>query len=153
MLRDRLLFGALAGLVANQIMDLFEYPLWKLKAIKYMLGHYAASIFLSAETPHHTQIGAVVSFLADNIYSTSLGVLFLFLLSVTGERFILAKGFIYGLFLWFFSYGVLRSLSVVQLREVPANSWEIVLYLLLHLVYGLALGWFTQKYGPEEKRD
>ena len=65
------------GVVANSIMDLFEFPFWKFGVIKYKLGHYAASLFMAAETTHHTRIGSVVSFLADNIYSALLGVVFL----------------------------------------------------------------------------
>ena len=146
MLRDRLLFGALAGVVANFIMDLLEFPLWKLDAIQYTLGHYAASLFMGAETTHHTLIGSVASFLADNIYSAVLGVIFLYLLLSTGQRFLLVKGLIYGAFLWLFSYGGMRSLSVVQLRNVPTESWDIIIQFLLHRVWS-RLGWFTQKYG------
>lgn len=155
MLRDRLLFGALAGVVANFIMDLFQFPLWKLKIIKHPLGHYAASLFMEAEAVHHNLLGSLVSFLAGYVYSGFLGVIFLYSLQYTGRRFFIAKGLIYGAFLWLVSYGGLRSLSVVQLREVPTDSWDILLLFLLHLLFGLALGWFTKKFGKmiDEKRD
>lgn len=127
------------------IMDILQFPIWKLKIVKHPLSHYAASIFLDTQNLHHTVLGSITSFLADYIYSAFLGILFVYFIYLTGKNFIVIKGIIFGALIWLFSFGGLRSLSMVKLQEVmPA---DVLYYLLLHLLFGIALGIITKRYG------
>ncbi len=138
MLKDKVLFGALIGILANIVMDIPQYPLWKLKIIMHPLSHYAGSLFIDANTLHHSLFGSAVSFFADYSYSAFLGIFFIYFLEFTGKRYFFLKGLLFGAFIWLFSFGGLRSLAMVKLRQVVPGDWGIIF--LLHLLFGLALG-------------
>jgi hypothetical protein len=138
MLKDKPLFGAILGMLANIIMDIPQYPLWKLKVLMHPLSHYAASLFLDLNTLHHSWSGSVVSLFADYSYSAFLGIIFVYFLEFTGKHYFLLKGLIFGAFVWLFSFGGLRSLAIVKLRQVAPDDWWIII--LIHLLFGLALG-------------
>lgn len=135
---DYTICGGIMGFLANGAMDLFQYPLWKLMVIKHPLSHYVGSMFLDTYTLHHSWIGSVVSFTSDYIYSAFLGILFLYLVLYFGSRYIILKGVLYGSFVWLFSFGGLRAFSIVKLQEVIPN--DVLYYLFIHLIFGLALG-------------
>lgn len=145
MIHDKVVFGGLIGVLANLAMNIIQFPVWKLKMIMHPLSHYASSMFMDPETLHHTLLGSVVSFLADYVYGAFWGILFVYLIYLTGKHACIIKGLIFGAFLWFFSFGALRSLAVVKLREVFPG--DVLYYLLFHLIFGLALGLLTKKFG------
>jgi hypothetical protein len=138
LIHDKIIFGGLIGVLGKISMDIFQFPLWRLKIIKHPLAHYAASMFIDLYTMHHTLIGSVVSLLTDYIYGIFWAILFVYLISFVGKSHLILKGLIFGAFLWFFSFGGLRSLAIVQLREVI--SGHVLYYLFFHLVFGFALG-------------
>lgn len=138
MFKDKSLFGVLLGILANMIMDIPQYPLWKLKVLMHPLSHYAASLFLDVNMLHHSWRGSVVSLFADYSYSAFLGIIFVYFLEFTGKHYFLLKGLIFGAFVWLFSFGGLRSLAIVKLRQVAPDDWWIII--LIHLLFGLALG-------------
>jgi len=146
MFQDKLIFGALSGVAANVIMKIPQYILWKLKMIRHPLSHYAASLFSTSEAVHSLRLGTLIGIIACTVYCAFLGIVFVYLLHYTGKRFFIAKGLIYGAFLWVFSYGGLCSSSLVKLSQLPKLPEEIILFLLLHLVFGIALGGFAQKF-------
>ena len=149
--RDKVIFGGLIGIFANVAMDVLQYPLWKMQIIRHTLSHYVASLFLDFNTLHFSWIGSVTSFIADYIYGAFLGIIFVYWVHRTGKRYLLMKGLIYGGFLWLFSFGGLRSLPVVTLREyVPSQT---LYYLVFHLVFGVTLGLLTERYGEIIKRE
>ncbi|HHZ20561.1 MAG TPA: hypothetical protein GX391_08665 [Firmicutes bacterium] len=54
MVKDKILFGTLIGLLATLAMDLLQIPLWKLKIISHPLAHYAGSLFADHYVLNHT---------------------------------------------------------------------------------------------------
>ncbi|NLY90339.1 MAG: hypothetical protein GX081_01855 [Firmicutes bacterium] len=152
MLRDKVLLGALAGAFANFVMEISELILWKRNILPHPLFHYLASLLMPMEASHHHYLGQVMGFLGTKVYGAFLGVIFIFLLTYTGYRFFWAKGLLYGAFLWLFSYGVLASLPIVKLSAYPRMPLVTLLFLLLHLLFGFALGLFIQvvaRAGPQ----
>ncbi|MEL7565002.1 MAG: hypothetical protein AAGU27_08990 [Dehalobacterium sp.] len=147
LIQDKVVFGGLIGVLANISMNILQFPIWKLKIIKHPLSHYAASIFLEPQDLHHMMIGSIVSFLADYIYGAFLGVIFVYIIYLTGKNFLIIKGLIFGSFLWVFSFGGLGSLPIVTLQEVI--SADTIYYLLFHLVFGITLGILVKKYGEQ----
>ncbi|TCL58632.1 hypothetical protein EDC14_104125 [Hydrogenispora ethanolica] len=138
MIRDKIVLGGLVGVFGKLAMDIFQLPMWKMKLVKHPLAHYAGSLLLDVGTIHHTLFGSAVSFMADYIYGIFLGIIFVYFVYCTGKRHLIFKGLIFGAFLWLFSFGVIRSLPIVKLREAVPGS---ALYqLFFHLVFGLGLG-------------
>lgn len=149
MIQDKLLLGATSGILANIVMDIPQYPLWKLKILRHPLSHYAGSLLLDLHALHHTWYGSVTSFLADYTYSAFLGIIFIYWIGAfqqeeANKGYFLIKGLLYGAFVWLASFGGLRSLPLVKLREVAPG--DTLLFFFLHLLFGLVLGWMVQKY-------
>lgn len=148
MVRDKILLGGIVGLLADTAMDLVQYPLWKLMIVKHPLSHYAGSLFLDVMTLHHSFLGSVVSFIADALYSIFWGIIFIYLIHWTGHGFLILKGLIFGALLWLVSFGGIRGLPMVQLREVI--SAQSLYYLLFHLIFGLTMGLLVEKWKVNE---
>jgi hypothetical protein len=138
LIHDKIVLGGLVGVLSKVAMDIFQIPIWTMKVIKHPLAHYAASLFVDLKTIHHTLLGSIISLLADYIYGIFWAVLFVYLVYLVGKRHLILKGLIFGGFLWLFSFGGLRSLPIVQLREVISD--HALYYLFFHLVYGFTLG-------------
>lgn len=145
MLRDKIIFGSLIGLLANIAMNILQYPLWGLSLVKHPLSHYAGSLFLDPKTLHHTVLGWVVSIIADLVYSALWGCIFTYYLEFTGKWYFVFKGLVFATFMWLFSFGWIRALPIVTLRETMPS--QALFYLLFHLVFGLALGISARKWG------
>ncbi len=138
LIRDKVIFGGIAGILAHAAMDIFQVPLWKLRLLKHPLSHYAASLFMTPEMVHHTLGGTAIGILTDYIYGALWGIVFVYFIEATGKRYFMLKGLIFGAFLWLFSFGTLRALPIVTLREVVPG--QTIYYLGLHLLLGLVLG-------------
>ena len=146
MLRDRVVFGGIVGVLSKVAMDIFQIPFWKMKILEHPLAHYAGSLFIGISTIHHTLLGTAISFLADYIYGVFLGILFIYLVHyVIGKDNLILKGLLFGAFLWLFSFGGLRSLPIVKLRQVISANMPY--YFLIHMVFGLVLGFLTKIVG------
>jgi len=142
MIRDKIVFGGFIGILSKIVMDIFQIPIWSLRIIKHPLGHYAASLLMDVYSIHHTLLGSVISLLADYIYAIFWGIIFVYLIYLVGKRNLIFKGLIFGGFLWLFSFGGLRSLPIVQLREVVSGN--VIYYFFFHLIFGFALGFFVK---------
>ena len=81
----------------------------------------------------------------DYIYGAIWGCIYVYFLEYTGKQFFILKGLVFGAFMWLFSFGWIRALPIIKLREVI--SGQVLFFLLFHLIYGLALGIFTCKWG------
>ena len=153
MLRDKLTFGALAGICSVFVMEVPEIILWKLNILPHPLFHLLGSLFMPVDTLHHMYLGELMGFVASKVYGALLGVVFIYLLVFTGHRFFVAKGLIYGAAIWLLSYGGLASIPMVRLSVHQRMPLEILLIFFLHLLYGLTLGVFVRTFGRELGKD
>ena len=153
MLRDKLISGALAGVVADLAMSIPEFILWKLKILGHPLFHHAARLLWPLEYVHKNFLGSFLGIIACKVYSAFLGIVFIALLVYTGDRYFRTKGLIYGAFLWLASYSGLASLPIVKLSAHPRTPVEVLLFLFLHLLFGLVLGMIARWLKRQEKLD
>jgi hypothetical protein len=145
MWRDKVIFGSLSGVLANIAMDILQFPLWKMKLLAHPLSHYAGSVFLASDMLHHSWYGSLYSFLSDYLYGAILGILFMYAALKGEQHYLITKGLLYGAFIWLVSFGGLRALPIVTLREIIPG--DVIFYFLFHLIYGLALGILARNYG------
>ncbi|HEX2952444.1 MAG TPA: hypothetical protein VHR47_00495 [Bacillota bacterium] len=143
--KDNFIFGGLYGFLAVIAMNVFQFPIWEMKVIAHPLAHYASSLFMNVQPVHHSLVGAVIGSIANHIYGAFWGIVFVYLIHLTGMRYLLLKGLVFGAFLWMVSFGGIRSLPIVALREIVPG--DVPYYLFFHLVYGLTLGWLVKRFG------
>lgn len=151
MFRDKLIFGALAGVAADLVMGVPELILWKQKVLSHPLFHYAGSLFLPLDVLHGNYLAQLMGFLASKVYGAFLGVIFIYLLVHTGYRYPRAKGLLYGSFLWLASYCGLATLPIVKLSVHPPTPLETLLFFFLHLLYGFVLGMLAHAYASHRE--
>ncbi|MCL6589463.1 MAG: hypothetical protein K6U80_05855 [Firmicutes bacterium] len=76
-----------------------------------------------------------------------MGIVFVFLLGKTKPAHLLFEGFLYGIALFISIYGALLSFGISSVTERPLG--DVLLMFLLHLLYGLVMGFAVQKYGQK----
>ena len=153
MLHDRIIFGALSGIIANLVMEVLEIIMWKFKIIPHPLFQHAGSLFMPLDAVYNTGLGGAIGFIACTVYSALLGVVFIYILTFTGKRFSEVMGLIYGAGIWFVSYGGLCSLPIVKLSSAQRKPLGILLYFFLHLLHGFVLGKFARRFRHRPKND
>jgi hypothetical protein len=147
-IKDKLVLGPLAGIIADIIQDLFQFGLEKLNLIKFSLDNIAGSMFIRVS---NTSIvtgywGNIVGTLAGIALSIILGITFVYLIKLSGFRFVISKGLLYGLILWFLIYGGIRAaLHISYLQDY--DPFHTLIQLLVHLLFGLSIGIVVAKLG------
>ena len=140
-LKDKLVLGALAGVTADITQDIIQFGLEKLNLIKYNLDSFACSMFIrvnntSIITEH---LGIIIGKLSGAAHSVILGIIFVYLIKLSGIRFILSKGLLYGFILWFIIFGGIRAaLHVSYLQDY--DPLHTLIFFFVHLLFGLVLG-------------
>jgi hypothetical protein len=147
-IKDKLVLGSLAGIIADIIQDLFQLGLEKLNLIKYSLDNFAGSMFIrvsytSINTGH---LGLIVGILSGAALSIILGITFVYIIELSGFRFIITKGLLYGFMLWFIIYGGIRA--ALHIGYLPDyDPFHALIFVLVHLLFGLSLGIVVAKLG------
>lgn len=146
MFKNRVLLGVFAGLAASIAKDAVNQILYHLKIIKILFAQYAAGVLVkAAETKSLLGIG--IGYFMDFGLSALLGIIFVFLLEKTKPTHLLFQGFMFGIAMFICIYGALLSFGISSVRERPLL--DVILMILIHLLYGIVLGLFIQKFGSK----
>jgi hypothetical protein len=145
-LKDKLVIGAVAGFIADVILDLTQLILIKCDLLKYSLEHFAASMFIRVNNPVLITgfQGMSIGLLASMALAILLGIAFVYFIDWSGYRFIKCKGVLYGLVVWFIIYGGIRAgLHISFLQDY--NPTHTLIQLFTHLLFGYMLGLIIAK--------
>ncbi|MEL7567853.1 MAG: DUF6789 family protein [Dehalobacterium sp.] len=140
MLKDKVLVGAIIGVLANIIKLTFNYTAYLFGFTNVVFWQIVASRFLEKEdifTPSAYLIGAT----ADFTVTTALGIVFIYVLDFIGKENLWLRGVGMGLATWVFLFGSLLGQSAIH--QEPSG---IIVTLFAHLLYGLGLAVFTGLY-------
>ena len=107
--------------------------------IKFTLDQFAGSMIIRDKEALMSGWGQIIGFLAGAALCIILGVIFVYLIELTGFQGFILKGSIYGFVLWFLIYGGVKSgLNISYLQDYdPQHAFFSI---LLHLIFGLSLG-------------
>lgn len=143
---DIIIVGAVAGLVADGVMDILEAVLVKFKILKYSLDLMAAGMIIQHPVYLKSGLGHLVGYLAGAALSMIVGVVFVYLMKKMGPRWLIVKGMIYGWIVWFLIYGgVASGLKVTYLYDY--NPVQALLQLAFHMIYGALIAGVVAKLG------
>lgn len=143
---DKLFFGALIGVLSDIIMNAFELSFQKIGLLKYTLDQFAGSMIVRDKAALMTVAGSIIEYLAGAALCILLGIIFVYLVAISGFRGVVPKGILFGFVLWFLIYGGVKSglhLSFLQ----DFNPHHTLLQIFIHLIFGLSLGILTLKFG------
>jgi hypothetical protein len=113
------------------------------------LDSFAAGIFIRVSNTSiiTTHLGVIVGKLSGAALSILLGIAFVYLIELSGFKFVIVKGLLYGFILWFIIYGVIRAaLQISYLQDF--DPFHTLMQVLVHLLFGLSLGIVLSKLGP-----
>lgn len=143
MIKDKILIGASIGILADAMKLIANYILFSLGYTKVVFWQIVAALFLHKEHLYDKYayfIGAV----ADAAFTSLLGVIFVYTIYFFGARNLWLKGVGFGLVVWVIVFGIL--VSRIAGEKLPQDPISVIVTMVAHLVFGLALAFFTKLY-------
>ncbi|MGI6684092.1 MAG: hypothetical protein ACOX47_01015 [Bacillota bacterium] len=143
MLKDKILAGAIIGVLSSAVKLTVNYLGYLFGFSKVVFWQITASRFLEKNdltTPAAYLIGGV----ADFTVSASIGIAFLYVLDFIGKENLWLRGVGLGLATWVFLFGTLLGQS--EPNAIPQEPNGILVTLVAHFIYGIALFIFTGLY-------
>ena len=133
MTNDIFTFGAIAGIIANIPVNIFDYILYRLQINKVFIWQISASAFVERKDIK-TTLGLIIGAVNDYIMAGIKGVFVMYLLYFTGEEFYIFKGIAAGLFFWVAFFGTALRLKIARIDPVePITN-------LTHLAWHVLMG-------------
>ncbi len=140
MIRDYILPGALVGIAADMVKLTVNYTAYLLNFTNVVFWQITATRFLEKKYLYKP-IAYVIGGIADVITTAMLGVIFVYFIYYFGNRYLLIKGIGFGLVVWVGIFGTLLGATVQE--KLPQTPSGIMVTIVAHLVFGLALAVFT----------
>ena len=136
-MKDRLVAGGLAGMIAGLIQYVYGLTVLQLGLTDRIFGQFSDIIF--SGRVYTGLLGTVVSILTHLAVTLTLGVLFAYIIAKTSSRYYLLKGAGFGFLLWFFLTGFGNIFRLPLFVDIPVQSALVIL--AGAILYGLVLGY------------
>lgn len=134
-MKDRLVNGIIAGILAGIGMNIINYPayLLNLSTIRYLDW---AGILIFGRRPVAIW-EAVFAQLVQIAFSAFVGVVFAYLIPTVSSRYYIVKGIFFGIISWFFIYAAGIALRLPFLTLIPFRT--SLINFISSIVFGLVL--------------
>lgn len=140
MLKDKIMLGAIIGILADSVKLIANYIMYSLDWTTMVFWQIVAARFLG-EGDLSKPLALVIGGAADVVVSAALGVSFVLFIFFFGRKFLVIKSLGYGLLIWAILFGAFLSQTLDN--EIHTTPLGIIVTLIAHSVFGLALGLFT----------
>ncbi|KJS87823.1 MAG: hypothetical protein JM58_02970 [Peptococcaceae bacterium BICA1-8] len=148
MLRDRILAGTIAGMIATIFKTIPNIILWKMGIVQHSYLHLAAAALISPQDVN-TPLGLIIGVAVDIITGGTLGLLIIYLFKITGRDYWWYKGLIIGNAIWLWGLGV--TINFGASKMVPLDPVFRLTSLAEHQIFGLVVAYLIIKWYPESK--
>ncbi|MGI6148480.1 MAG: hypothetical protein GX195_06480 [Firmicutes bacterium] len=135
--------GVVVGLLADAVKLTANYLAFRAGLTQVIFWQLTSTYILPAEEIVQP-LGILVGALVDITVSASLGVLFLYVLKYTGSEYLWLKGLGYGMLTWAGLFATLLGPHIE--KKVPQDAAGILVTIVAHACFGLALAWFSKLY-------
>lgn len=140
MLKDNLIFGAIVGLLANAVKLTVNFTAFLLGFTPVVFWQLVATRFLQAKDLFNP-LAYIIGGAADLITAAVLGVIFVYFIYLFGKQYLWLKGLGFGLVVWVGLLGTLLGETIE--RKLPQEPAGIMVTLVAHSIFGLALAFFA----------
>lgn len=137
--RDRDTLGALAGIGAILVRDIWSFFAKQIGFAKFYVWQNAAGLFMQ-KSQIKTVLGAISGLLADIVMGALIGVLFVRFLKMGQDRNPVLKGWGFGLGLWLLLFGLLMHSLPTATAVAPRDAKSVLSAFIGHSIFGLVLG-------------
>jgi hypothetical protein len=143
MLKDRVMAGAIIGLLANAVKLTFNFSAFLLGFTPVVFWQLVAAQFLAREDLYKPA-AYIIGGTADLAITALLGATFVYFIYYFGDEYLYFKGLGFGLVVWAALFGSLFAARIQdKIHPEPAG---ILVTLIAHSLFGLSLAFFTNKY-------
>ncbi len=136
-MKDRLVAGGLAGIIAGLIQYAYGLIVLILGLTDRIFGQFSDIVF--GGRVYSGILGIILSILTHLAVTISMGVLFAYIIEKTSSRYYILKSVGYGFVLWFFLSGFGTIFRLPLFVNIPAQPALVIL--VGAIIYGLALGY------------
>jgi hypothetical protein len=140
-LKDKIVIGILVGLLADAVKLTFNFISFKLDFTPVVFWQLVAGAVLEMEDVF-TPVGILIGGIADIIMTMLFGVIFIYIIYLTGRENLWIKGIGFGMLVWV-SFFVIVSGVLLRGKILPLPS-GILVTIVAHFLYGLSLAVFTK---------
>lgn len=141
-IKDKVITGVIVGLLADMVKLSVNYVLYLFKLTPVVFWQITATKFLDKDDLYKP-IAYFIGGIADITVSAALGVLFVYIIHFVGSKYLFIKGVGYGFLIWVGIFGTLLGQSVKG--KIPQEPAGILVTIIAHFFFGLALSFFTWK--------
>lgn len=141
MFKDKIVIGALIGLLADALKLVTNYILFIFGFTKVVFWQVVATRFIQKEYLYH-KLAYLIGAIADITVTALLGVVFVYVIYLFGPKHLWIKGMGFGLVVWVSLFGTLLGQTVEN--KLPQEPTGVVITIIAHIVFGLALAFFTK---------
>ena len=141
MYKDKIFIGFLIGLLADGVKLLTNYVLYTFGFTKVVFWQIVATRFIQKEYLHN-KLAYLIGAIADITVTSLLGVVFVYIIYLFGSKNLWTKGLGFGLVVWVSLFGILLGKTVED--KLPQEPTGVVVTIIAHIVFGLALAYFTK---------
>lgn len=149
--KDRVILGAIIGLLADAVKLTVNYAAYVLGFTDVVFWQIVAANFLAKELLFEP-LAIVIGAIGDLTVTATLGVVFVYTIRFIGNEYIWIKGVGFAMLVWVGLFGtVLGSQIDVKL---PQSLSGVLVTVVAHVVFGLSLAFFTKRIvsdKPEKK--
>lgn len=143
-LEDSIQLGMIAGVLCNLpkviLMGIFQ----QMGLVRYNFAQMTAGIFIKQDGLSNS-FALATGHIADFAVASSLGILLVYIMKLTGQDYPISKGLLYGIIIHIMVFGLAKTLNItsVELVEPVANF----VVLLPNISFGILAALFIYRYG------
>lgn len=141
MIKDKIIIGAVIGILADALKLITNYILYAFGFTKVLFWQVVATRFIQKEYLFN-KLAYVIGAIADITVTSLLGVTFVYVIYIFGAKHLWTKGVGFGLVVWVSLFGTLLGQTVED--KLPQDPTGVIVTLISHIVFGLALALFTK---------
>jgi len=139
--KDKILIGAIIGILADVLKLITNYTLYSFGFTKVVFWQIVASRFIEKEYLNH-KLTYLIGAAADITVTSVLGIVFVYFVCLVGSKNLWIKGVGFGLVVWVSIFGIVMGQTLED--KLPHNPTSVVVTLIAHIIFGLALAFFTK---------
>lgn len=147
MLKDRIILGALIGILADIFKLISNYIMYLFGMTDVVFWQIAATRFLGKKDLMKP-IAIVIGAIADLTVTSIIGVIFILIIYLFGKDFIWLKGIGFSMSVWVSLFGTLLSLELQD--KLPQEPSGVLVTIIAHFIYGIGFAFFTSLLYHEE---
>ncbi len=142
--KDKIVLGILVGLLSDAVKLTFNFLSFKLNFTPVVFWQLVAATALEKKdifTAGGILIGAVVDIIATSL----VGVIFVYIIYITGKENLWIKGIGFGMFIWIIFFVIVKG-QLIQ-NKITSEPSGIFVTIIAHFLFGLSLAVFTRFFG------